>query len=67
MYAIHIKAGNADFIAKYLNNGVVPEQTSVNSFFVFGDDKPGEILTAVECAKRFGPRPSTNTVVMHLD
>jgi hypothetical protein len=67
MYAIEVTPNTREFIAKYLNDGVIPDQWIVSTFFVFGDDKPGKLMTARECAKGFGPKPKKDIVVLQID
>jgi hypothetical protein len=64
MYIIAVMPETVEFIAKFLNDGVVPEIVAEKTFFIFDEDQPNEILNSVECDKRFGKPPAKPTLMV---
>jgi hypothetical protein len=57
MYVIPVTPESAPFISAFLNAGDDVSVEKNITFFVFGGDKPDEIITAKECQERFGNAP----------
>jgi hypothetical protein len=52
MYGMRVTHETAGFIGKYFNDGIVPPVTDGNTFFIFGTDSPGRVVSFEEFAMK---------------